>query len=59
MAADSNNPGQFGNRPDTKRQAKEGGRSQGKENNPGNLANRSKEDRKETARKGGESRRAG
>lgn len=32
--------------------ASKGGHSQGKENNPGNLANRSKEDRVKTAKAG-------
>lgn len=31
-----------------------GGQQQGKENNPGNFANRSEEDRKKAARKGGQ-----
>lgn len=50
------NPGQFGKREDTQEQASKGGQSQGAENNPGNLKNRSEEDREETARKGGEAR---
>lgn len=37
--ADSDNPGQFGNREDTEEQASRGGQSQGQENNPGNFAN--------------------
>ncbi|MFZ5376187.1 MAG: KGG domain-containing protein [Patescibacteria group bacterium] len=32
-----------------------GGKSQGKDNNPGNFANRSEQDVEDTARKGGES----
>jgi hypothetical protein len=48
------NKGQFGQRSDTQEQAKKGGQSQSKENNSGNLANRSPQDREATARKGGE-----
>ena len=50
--ADSNNPGQFGNRDDTQEQASKGGQSQGKENNPGNFANDRKK-AEEAGRKGG------
>lgn len=43
--------------PDKQREiASQGGRSQGKENNPGNFANRSPEERREAGRAGGESR---
>ncbi len=37
--ADPKNPGQFGNRKDTKKMASLGGQHQGKENNPANFAN--------------------
>ncbi len=48
--ADSNNPGQFGNRSDTEEQASKGGQAQGKENNPGNFAH----DRQKARRAGKE-----
>lgn len=48
--ADSDNPGQFGNRSDTQEQASKGGQSQGKENNPANFAN----DREKARRAGKE-----
>lgn len=53
--SDSNGRG-FASMPKDKvrKLASEGGHSQGKSNNPGNLANRSEEDRKDTARKGGQ-----
>lgn len=51
---DKNNPGQFGNRNDTQKQASIGGQNQGKDSNPGNFANRSEKDRKSAAKKGGE-----
>ncbi|MDR3571880.1 MAG: KGG domain-containing protein [Candidatus Pacebacteria bacterium] len=53
--ADQNNPGQFGNRADTDEQASKGGKSQGKESNPGNFAN-DREKAIEAGRKGGQSR---
>lgn len=56
---DKNNSGQFGNRSDTEQQASAGGKAQSKDTNPGNLANRSEADRKETAREGGEASHSG
>lgn len=53
--ADQNNAGQFGNRTDTEEQASKGGRSQGKENNPGNFAN-DREKAAEAGRRGGQGR---
>jgi general stress protein YciG len=48
--ADSNNPGQFGNRKDTTQQASAGGQAQGASNNPANFAN----DRKKASEAGKE-----
>jgi hypothetical protein len=53
--ADQNNAGQFGNRSDTEEQAKKGGKSQGKDTNPGNFAN-DRAKAAEAGRKGGQSR---
>lgn len=53
--ADQKNPGQFGNREDTLEQARRGGQSQGRTNNPGNFAN-SPEKAAEAGRKGGRAR---
>lgn len=50
--ADSNNPGQFGNRDDTEQQASKGGQSQGKDSNPGNFAN-DRQKASEAGKKGG------
>ena len=55
VMADQNNPGQFGNRSDTEEQASKGGKSQGKESNPGNFAN-DREKAAEAGRRGGQAR---
>lgn len=55
-AASTGNQGFASMNEDKQREiASKGGKAQGKENNPANLANRSEQDRKAISKKGGES----
>jgi len=55
MPGNSSGRGNRGNSEQHRKAGQAGGRAQGKENNPGNFANRSHEDVVDAARKGGES----